>query len=408
MSDGTQPMNIMQMGNLPPEIYQQQQELNRQQQMAQLLMQQGQQSPQGRMVGNRYVAPSFTQNLASLAQTGVGAYLQNKGDKQALELATKLREGKLGTQQALMEALNAGDTKKALSIATADQYGAGKEFIPALIGSVIPKKTDKLIEYETYKAEGGTKKYNDWAKEITPEKQAQLDIDRQRLGLEQRKFNADYGVQGGSMPQGGMQPVALGSPIMSNPNMPSYAQGTPVAGMNIAPVNTAGLFPKDVRGIQVGLAKETAEAQQAKITSAFNMAPAIKEIETLLPNSTSGGVKTLLKEGYEYTSGKPTTKSGVDARLGVLGAKLVAEVPRFKGADSDKDVAQYKAAAGDVANTKVPWQSRMAALQTIKDLNAKYAPDVYKDMMTPAAPATPPAEAPRTSLSNTWQIINRK
>ena len=148
MSDGTQPMNIMQMGNLPPEIYQQQQELNRQQQMAQLLMQQGQQSPQGRMVGNRYVAPSFTQNLASLAQAGVGAYLQNKGDKQALELATKLREGKLGTQQALMEALNAGDTKKALSIATADQYGAGKEFMPQLIKASIPETPSSVREFE--------------------------------------------------------------------------------------------------------------------------------------------------------------------------------------------------------------------------------------------------------------------
>jgi hypothetical protein len=400
--------NLSQMGNLPPELYEQQQALNRQQQMAQLLMQKGQQTPQGQIISGRYVAPSFTQNLANLAQTGVGAYLQNKGDKQALDIAKQLREGKLGTQQALMEALNAGDTKKALAIATADQYGAGKEYIPALIGNVIPKKTDKLIEYETYKAEGGTKKYSDWAKEITPEQQAKLDIERQRLGLEQSRFNADYGMPSGGMPQGGMQPTTSSLPVMNNPNMPSYAQGTPVAGMNIAPVNTAGLLPKNVREIQAGLAKESAEAQQAKITSALNMAPAIKEIETLLPNSTSGGVKTLLKEGYEYTSGKPTTKSGVDARLGVLGAKLVAEVPRFKGADSDKDVAQYKAAAGDIANTKVPWQSRMAALQTIKDLNAKYAPDVYKDMMTPAAPATPPAEAPRTSLSNTWQIINRK
>ena len=52
-------------GNLPPEILGQQQALNRQQQMAQLLMQQGQQTPQGQMVSGRYVAPSFTQNLAN-------------------------------------------------------------------------------------------------------------------------------------------------------------------------------------------------------------------------------------------------------------------------------------------------------------------------------------------------------
>jgi hypothetical protein len=79
-------------GNLPPEILGQQQTLNRQQQMAQLLMQQGQQTPQGQMVSGRYVAPSFTQNLANLANTYVGAELAKKGDKQALELAAQLRQ----------------------------------------------------------------------------------------------------------------------------------------------------------------------------------------------------------------------------------------------------------------------------------------------------------------------------
>jgi hypothetical protein len=393
--------------NLPPDLLAAQQQLNRQQQMAQLLMKQGQQTPQGQEISGRYVAPSWTQHLANLAQTGVGAYLQNKGDKQALDLAKQLREAKLGVQESFTSAINAGDMGKALQIASANPEFVGKEAYSALINAKVPKTPDEVAKYNFAKTpEGGNFKgsFTDWADRNEKEK---LAIENRRLALEENRFKADYGMPNG-MPQGGMQPVTPGSPIINNPNMPSYAQGTPIAGMNVAPVNSAGLFPKDVRGIQAGLAKETAEAQQAKITSAINMAPAIKEIESLLPNSTSGGVKTLLKEGYEYTTGNPTTRSGVDARLGVLGAKLVAEVPRFKGADSDKDVAQYKAAAGDIANTNKPWQSRMAALQTIKDLNIKYAPDVYKDMMTPAAPATPPAEAPRTSLSNTWQIINRK
>jgi hypothetical protein len=78
--------------NLPPEILGQQQALNRQQQMAQLLMQQGQQIPQGQMISGRYVAPSFTQNLASLANAYVGTRMAEKGDKQALELAAQLRQ----------------------------------------------------------------------------------------------------------------------------------------------------------------------------------------------------------------------------------------------------------------------------------------------------------------------------
>ena len=66
--------------NLPPEILGQQQALNRQQQMAQLLMQQGQQMPQGPMVSGRYVAPSFFQYAAPLFQTYAGTKLAEKGD----------------------------------------------------------------------------------------------------------------------------------------------------------------------------------------------------------------------------------------------------------------------------------------------------------------------------------------
>jgi hypothetical protein len=79
-------------GNLPPEILQQQQALNRQQQMAQLLMQQGQSMPSGQMVSGRYVAPSFFQYAAPLAQMYAGTRLAEKGDKTALDIAKQLRQ----------------------------------------------------------------------------------------------------------------------------------------------------------------------------------------------------------------------------------------------------------------------------------------------------------------------------
>jgi hypothetical protein len=82
----------MAVGTLPPELYEQQQALNRQQKMAQLLMQQGQQMPQGQMVSGRFVAPSIFQNIAPLVQTYMGAKMAEKGDKQALDLATQLRK----------------------------------------------------------------------------------------------------------------------------------------------------------------------------------------------------------------------------------------------------------------------------------------------------------------------------
>ena len=82
----------MAIGTLPPELFEQQQALNRQQQMAQLLMAQSQQMPQGQMVSGRYVAPSFFQNVLPLAQMYAGTRMAEKGDKQALALASQLRQ----------------------------------------------------------------------------------------------------------------------------------------------------------------------------------------------------------------------------------------------------------------------------------------------------------------------------
>jgi hypothetical protein len=85
-------MAINPAGTLPPELFEQQQQLNRQQQMAQMLMQQGTQQPQGQMVSGRYVQPSIFAQLAPLAQLYAGKGLAEKGDKQALDLAKQLRQ----------------------------------------------------------------------------------------------------------------------------------------------------------------------------------------------------------------------------------------------------------------------------------------------------------------------------
>ena len=95
----------MAIGTLPPELFAEQQQLNRQQQMAQALMQQGQQQPQGQMVSGRYVAPSFFQNILPLAQMYAGNRLAEKGDERALALAAKLRERQGQDVKSYMQAM---------------------------------------------------------------------------------------------------------------------------------------------------------------------------------------------------------------------------------------------------------------------------------------------------------------
>ena len=86
-------------GTLTEEQYQQQQ-LNRQQKMAELLMAQGSQGqPAGQMISGRYVPNSWAQNLVPVAQMLTGAYLGKKGDEESLKLAEQLRGKQAETLQ---------------------------------------------------------------------------------------------------------------------------------------------------------------------------------------------------------------------------------------------------------------------------------------------------------------------
>jgi len=80
-------------GTLSPEQMLQQQQILRQQKMAEMLMQQGMQQPQSQMVGGRYVAPSLTQNLAQLANVYMGQRGIEKANQAQIDLAKAIRQG---------------------------------------------------------------------------------------------------------------------------------------------------------------------------------------------------------------------------------------------------------------------------------------------------------------------------
>jgi len=192
---------------LPPDLLAAQQQLNRQQKMAEMLMAQNQQ-PQGQMISGRYVAPAWTQQLAPMVNQLTGAYMANKGDERANALAQQLRQGRQSEQQAIMEAINKGDPKAALALATGSQYGAGKEFVPALMTSVIPKTPEKVAEYNVAKQEGFKGTYNDFANQMTPYQSAQLGMERQKLGMEQQKLANELG--GGKLTESQGNATAFG------------------------------------------------------------------------------------------------------------------------------------------------------------------------------------------------------
>jgi len=135
-------LNAIQAGTLSPEDFAQQQALNRQQQFAQMLMQQGQQPAQGQMISGRYVAPSPWQQLQAPVGMLLGAYMGKQADTEAAKLAQQIRESKTAAEQRVLDkflgtpAVPAteggivGPNGQMTKQTTADMYGANMELNP--------------------------------------------------------------------------------------------------------------------------------------------------------------------------------------------------------------------------------------------------------------------------------------
>lgn len=127
-----------QFGTLSPEDYAQQQQINRQQKMAEMLMSQNQQ-PQGQMVSGRYVAPSFFQYITPLVNAYVGKGLLEEGDTKQQALAEAIRSrGSQDLQEMLQTAKGTpaqqggiyGQDGKRTQATTADMYNANLQLNP--------------------------------------------------------------------------------------------------------------------------------------------------------------------------------------------------------------------------------------------------------------------------------------
>ena len=110
-----------------------------------------------------------------------------------------------------------------------------------------------------------------------------------------------------------------------------------------------------------------------------------RRAELVLPKASSGIISNLFTMATD-AAGIPTDKSAADAQLRVLGGQLTLAQPRMEGPQSNADSILYQQMAAEVANPNRPYQTRMKALNTVIELNEKYAP-------TPVAP--PPGSVRR-------------
>ena len=112
--------------------------------------------------------------------------------------------------------------------------------------------------------------------------------------------------------------------------------------------------------------------EQQRVQDANDAIEILKEAAPLVNKSTSSGFGA----GIDYAAaliGKSTEGADTAAKLKVLGGALVSKMPKMSGPQSDKDVLLYKEMAGKLGDPTVPTSQKIAAMNSINELQAKYA-----------------------------------
>lgn len=382
MANGQMPM-INVGGNLPPEILQQQQALNRQQQMAQLLMQQGQSMPSGQMVSGRYVAPSFFQYAAPLLQTYAGTRLAEKGEKAALDLATKLRQ----TQSKEIEQF--GELMK--TDPAAAYRLAAQSYVPELRATGVKKMMPEDITLGE-----GQKRFM-----VMPDGTTRV------VAQGEDKYRAPISVDTGSRVElrDPRDPTKVLQVIPKSIN-PADAIRMQFEGMNVGGMPNMGGQPNvsaqggstpQVKGANEKFAPAVQEQYQynPSLSPKANQEQAVKFAETLAKNQTnakdsfdllksasillsseapsSGRLSNIFTGTREFFGGGGEA-SKADAQLNLLSGALTMKQPRFEGPQGVMDVILYQKLAGDLGNANIPIASRLATIDQMINLQKKYYP----------------------------------
>jgi hypothetical protein len=439
------------MGTLTPEQMLQQQQILRQQKMAEMLMQQGMQQPQGQMISGRYVAPSIFQNLGNLANLYMGQRGVERAEQAQLNLAKQLREQGVQETQRLMNTFGgkpAGSDQVTEMAGPYGMSGAGQN-VPmptaTIAGTPATPANPKLAYAEALNMQ-------------SPQARALLPFLAAEAFKKPKWEKAEYTDDKGRTRQGVID-VNSPDPISTfqvggvKPEMSAYEraslnmrgaelnfQGIPVGG---APVNVPTSAPMNApTGVPMGAPRSNVSVGGVPMGNApvVPMANApTKQINNAVPNTqlqyvnnpalspkanqelavkfyadaeknvknardsfsvikdaadifntgkpTSGGFQNIGTGVAEFFN-IPTQAADADAQLTILGEKLTAQVPRFEGPQSDKDTEAYRAAAGNLGNSNKTISSRMSALKTLIDLNKKYYPQGDWDSIDLAGPVT--------------------
>lgn len=300
-------------------------DLNRQRKLADLLMSQGMQTPQGQTVaGGIYVPPNPMEYIAKLYGTYQGVEKNKELDTQEQALAQKLRElGATETRDiinlakgtpeiakelagpayrgvaptAVMPAI-AGNTDAAMAKALMAQSPQGQRMVDPLLKMAMPEPTTLEKEWKAATAQGYKGTINDFKNQMSDADKARIAQGWASHNLAMARFADETGTGYGTRP---VQPtINPGSPVLTRPNVslapnaPAYAQNAVtmqppvtngyalVQNFNNSLVPPAGIPPKAQREWNTEANKPLTGEPAKQVTGAVNTIGAIDNYRKIL------------------------------------------------------------------------------------------------------------------------------
>jgi uncharacterized protein (UPF0147 family) len=131
-----------------------------------------------------------------------------------------------------------------------------------------------------------------------------------------------------------------------------------------------------------------AEERQKPVAEAKESLKLIDQAEKLLDTAT-GSLTGTAVDVVAGALGSSTKGAQSASKLKAIQGALVAKMPKMSGPQSDKDVLLYREMAGQIGDSTLPNDTRKAALQTIREIQERYA-KVPEGSSKPAmSPTTP-------------------
>jgi hypothetical protein len=175
--------------------------------------------------------------------------------------------------------------------------------------------------------------------------------------LQRERFAYEKAQQGGG---GGFEYRQTPEGLVVVPKVPS-AEGP----VQARPVLNAA-------GVPVGGSGAGGTSPQQKVADATEALSLIKDAEKIIDTATGSFFGAGLDIGAR-AFGSSTAGARGAAQLQALEGALVSKMPKMSGPQSDRDVQLYRQMAGQIGDPTIPAETKRAALNTIRQIQNRYA-----------------------------------